>query len=310
MTAVELITMEMESSERFKPGVRAKTIVVAADGSETAIAAFRLASVIASHASASVHVLTVLEPIPPLFPSVEGFVVPPELDRAREDAQRTIVGDQIKPYDAERAWSLDVSIGRPAEAIVSFAREQCADLIILGLNKHGVVGRILGEETAGEVARLSTIPILVAAPQTARLPKRVIVAMGLNPGVMHSLPEIIRIVADNPGISCVHVKPRSESLGIDWVDLDNGYELAIKARFREIEIDLDAAHMRADLVVLNGDATRELVEFAEYSKAELLIVGVKRRQGKARAIGGRMAARILRHATCSILILPDGESLQ
>ena len=310
MTAVEMMTMEMESSPRFKPEVKAKTIVVAADGSETAIAAFKVASMISSRAAASVHVLTVLEPMPVLFPSVEGFVIPPELDRAREEAQRTIVGDQIKRYDAQRTWSLDVSIGHPAEGIVSFAQEQGADLIILGLNKHGLVGRMLGEETACEVARLSSIPILVAAPETARLPKRVMVAMGLHRGGMQSFPQVLRIVADNPGISCVHVKPRQESLGIDWVDLDSDYELAMKERFREIEADLDAAHMRADLVVLNGDPTRELVEFAEYSKAELLVVGIKRRQGKARAIGGRMAARMLRHATCSILILPDAQPLQ
>jgi len=103
----------------------------------------------------------------------------------------------------------------------------------------------------------------------------------------------------------VHVKPRSEFMGIDWAEFDSEYELAMKERFREIEENLEAANMRADLVVLNGDASRELAEFADYSKAELIIVGIRRRSGKSRAIGGRMAVRVLRSAPCSILVLPD-----
>jgi nucleotide-binding universal stress UspA family protein len=305
MTAVEMITRELEMPPRFKPEMKTKSIIVATDGSETALSAFRTAAMIASRLSANIHVLTVLEPMPAMFPAVEGIIMPPELDRSREEAQRAIVAEQIKAFDAGRTWTLDVSAGRPAEVIVSFAREQEADLIILGMNRHGLMGRILGEETAGEVARISSTPILVASPQMTRLPKRVIVAMGLNAGAMPSVPEVLSIIGDGPSISCVHVKPRSEFLGIDWAEFDSDYELAMKERFREIEDNLEAANMRADLVVLNGDAARELTQFAEYSKAELLVVGVKRRRGKARAIGGRMAARMLRSSPCSILVLPD-----
>jgi hypothetical protein len=57
--------------------------------------------------------------------------------------------------------------------------------------------------------------------------------------------------------------------------------------------------------VLHGDPAPELADFAVYSKAELIIVGVKRRRGRARAIGGRMASRLMRSASCSVLVLPD-----
>jgi nucleotide-binding universal stress UspA family protein len=305
MTAAEMITSEMEKKPRLTPEVKTKSIVVATDGSDTALAAFNVAAMITGKMSADVHVLTVLEPMPLLFPSVEGMIVPPELDRSREEAQRTIVIGQIKTYDPARAWTLDVSIGRPAEAIVSFAQEQNADLIILGMNKHGLVGRILGEETAGEVARLSSVPLLIAAPQMNRLPKRVLIAIGLNADGMQSAPEVIRMITEAPSVSCVHVRPRSEFLGVDWAEFDNEYELAMKERFREVENNLEAANLRGDLVVLNGDATRELTEFITYSKVELLVVGVKRRRGRSRAIGGRMAARLIRGVSCSVLVIPD-----
>ena len=305
MTAVEMITSEMEKKPRLASDVKTKSIVVATDGSDTALAAFSVAAMITEKMSADVHVLTVLEPMPLLFPSVEGMVVPPELDRSREEAQRTIAIDQIRKYDPAGAWTLDVSVGRPAEAIVSFAREQDADLIILGMNKHGLVGRILGEETAAEVARLSSVPLLIAAPQMNRLPKRVLIAIGLNADGMQSAPDVIRMITEAPSVSCVHVRPRSEFMGVDWAEFDNEYELAMKERFREVENNLEAANLRGDLVVLNGDPTRELTEFITYSKVELLVVGVKRRSGRARAIGGRMATRLLRGVSCSVLVIPD-----
>jgi nucleotide-binding universal stress UspA family protein len=305
MTAVDMITSEMEKKPRLTPDAKTKSIVVATDGSDTALSAFSVAAMLTGKMSANVHVLTVLEPMPILFPSVEGMVVPPELDRSREEAQRTIAIEQIKTYDPVRAWTLDVSVGRPAEAIVSFAQEQNADLIILGMNKHGLVGRILGEETACEVARLSSIPLLIAAPQMKRLPKRVLIAIGLNADGMQSAPEVIRMITEAPSVSCVHVRPRSEFMGVDWAEFDNEYELAMKERFREVESNLEVANLRGDLVVLNGDTARELTEFITYSKVELLVVGVKRRRGRARAIGGRMATRLIRGSSCSVLVIPD-----
>lgn len=305
MTAVEMMTSELVTSPKLTPEVKIKSIVVATDGSDTALAAFGAARLIGGKTQSAVHVLTVLEPMPAMFPSVDGMIMSPELDKAREEAQRAVVVAQIKEYDPSTSWTLDIAMGRPAEAIVSFAREQDADLIILGMNKHGLVGRILGEETASEVARLSSAPLLIASPDMTRLPKRVIVAMALNSDGMRAAPAILDALTEEPAISCVHVKPRSEFMGIDWAEFDSEYELSMNDRFREIEKSFATANLRPDLVVLHGEASRELPDFAVYSKAELLVVGVRRRRGRRRAVGGRMATRIMRSAACSVLVLPD-----
>jgi nucleotide-binding universal stress UspA family protein len=305
MTAIEMITHEMETKPKLTPTTKSSSIIVATDGSEASLAAFNAAQIIAKKTPADVHVLTVLEPLPAMFPTVEGMIISPELDKSREEAQRAIVGDQIARFGEARPWTLDVSIGRPAEAIARFAEEAEADLIILGMNKHGLVGRMLGEETAGEVARLSATPILIASPQMERLPRRIIISMALNRGAMKAAPKTVPLISDEPTISCVHVKPRSEFMGIDWAEFDSEYELVMKDRFQELNNDLATADLRADLVVLHGDPAPELADFAVYSKAELIIVGVKRRRGRARAIGGRMASRLMRSASCSVLVLPD-----
>jgi len=303
MTAVEMITRELDICS-IAPQKETLSIVVASDGSDMSIAAFKAASLISARHAANIRVVSVLEPMPAMFPSIEGMIIPPEIDQSREEAQRTIVTDQMMAYDPASEWTLDVKTGRAADTIVEYATEQKADLIIVGLNKHGFVGRVLGEETAMEIARLSTIPLLVASPNMKRLPHRVMIAMNLRAEGLQCAPEAVAVLADTPSISCVHVKPRSEFLGIDWAEFDNDYELAMRERFHVLEKAFNNVNLRPDLVVLHGDVTTELTDFADYSKAELLVVGIRRRQGRARALSGRMATRVLRFAECSVLIVP------
>lgn len=305
MTAVELMTMDMDEKPIVASDPRVKSIVVATDGSDSAIAAFNAAKLIRARNGANVHVLSVLEPAPMMIPMSEGMLLPPDFEKSRESAQRAIVRDQISRFDPAGQWTMDLGFGRPAEVIVSFAHEQEADLIIVGANKHGVLGRILGEETAMEIARLSDAPLLVASPDMTRLPQRVIVAMDLNSHGMQFAPRALESIGDTHSITCVHVQPRSEFMGINWAEFDSEYELVMKDRFAALEKAFAAVNIRPDLVVLHGDPTHELTSFAEYSKAELLVVGVKRRRGHSRAVGGRMAARMIRQNRCSVLIVPN-----
>jgi nucleotide-binding universal stress UspA family protein len=305
MTAVEMITTELEAVPRELPQKTIRSIVVATDGSENALAAFQAAGLISGRSGATVHVLSVLEPLPMMFTGAEGMILlPPDFYKTREDAQREIVLKQTASYDPAKKWTMSLRVGRIAETIVSFAHENKADIIIVGANKHGVVGRIFGEETAMEIARLSDVPLLVAWPGMKRLPRRVVVAMDLEPDGLQCAPESLAGLADTPSISCAHVKPRAEYLGIDWASYDGEYEVAMRERFKILEKEKSAVRLRPDLIVLHGDPARELTDFAEYCKAELLVVGVRRRLGRARSVGGRIAARVIRHAPCSVLVVP------
>jgi nucleotide-binding universal stress UspA family protein len=306
MTAVEIITTGLEEkAAALAPYAGLKSIVVATDGSDSALPAFKTASLIQEHTGAEVHVLSVIELLSTLIPSPEGLLLSPEFDKARRDAQRAIVDQQVKQFADANKWTVDIKLGRPGETIATFAREEKADVIIVGSNKHGTWGRILGEETAAEIARLSSVPLFVASPGIERLPRRVLVAMDLNPEGMQCAPQVLSWLTEKQSISCVHVMPRSEFLGIDWTEFDSDYELAMRERFNCLNKEMRRFDLKPELVVLHGDAAHELTDFASYAKAELVVVGVKRRSGRARAVGGRMAGRILRQAECSVLIVPN-----
>jgi nucleotide-binding universal stress UspA family protein len=305
MTAVEMITSGMDERKASNSVNPVKSIVIATDGSDSAIAAFQTASLITARSAATVHVLSVLEPLPTMFTASDGMVLlPPDFYQARNDEQRAIVKEQTAPFDPRGKWTMNLRVGRPADSIVTFAHQTKADLIIVGANKHGMVGRFFGEETAMEVARLSDVPLLVASPSMKRLPKRVVVAMDLEEDGLQCAPEAIEMLADARSISCAHVKPRAEFLGIDWASYDSGYELAMRERFKTLEKELGEVRLRPDLIVLHGDPSRELYDYASHCKAELVVVGIKRRGGRARAVGGRIASNVIRHADCSVLVVP------
>lgn len=305
MTAVETITMEMEERLPSVVDEHTKSIVVATDGSDSALPAFRAAKLIAARTLATVHVVSVLEPLPTMLTASEGMVMlPGDFHQIREDTQRLLVKSQIEAFDDNASWSVSLRVGRPAESIVGFANLHKADLIIVGMNKHGIAGRLFGEETAIDVARLSDIPLLVASPAMKRLPKRVVVGMDLESDGLQYAPKAVGMLADTPSISCAHVKPRAELLGVDWASYDGEYDLAMRERYKELQREMESAHLRPDLVVLHGDSARELSDFADFSRAELLVVGIKRRRGRVRALGGRIASRVIRRAMCSVLLLP------
>ena len=304
MTAVEMITREIDEEMSVSP-TKTKPIVIATDGSDAALAAFRAAMFISKRTGADVRVISVLEPLPLMLPPVEGIVSPPRWDEIRERGQRDMVQAQLKTFESGSPWPVDVVFGKPCEAIASYAREHDSSLIIIGANKHGMLGRLLGEETAVDISRLSDVPLLIAAPNMSRLPKRIIVGMDLDPDGMQMTAKTLAMVTDTPSVSCVHVQPRDEFLGVDWAQYDKEYQFATSERFAVVEKSLSSSGLRPDFIQLHGDPAKEIVDFSAYSKAELIVVGIKRKFGKSRAIGGRTARRIIRNAGCSVMIVPN-----
>ncbi len=215
---LEMTTGTAPKPSLTKPRSKIPSLVVATDGSDSSIPAFRAAQLIMAASEAQVHVISVLERLPVVMPLPDMMLLTTDDDTSRVEAQRALVREQLAKFDPDGEWSMGMEFGRPGEAIASIARERNADLIIMGMNKHGLWDRFFGEETAMEIARLTEVPLLIATPEMKRLPLRVIVAMDLNTGGLR--------------------------------------------------------------------------------------VGINRRLGRSRAIGGRMAAKMVRRSECSLLIVP------
>ncbi len=144
----------------------AKTIVVGYDGREPAERALdrAIAEAKATHA----HLLIVAVEAVPLDPDIPANfgtlddipppaaapVEPPEirveLAEATKKAKRAGV-------HADSIWT----IGQPADTIVAVARDQRAELIVLGSHHHSLLGRLFGQDVAAAVKHEAGCDVLV-----------------------------------------------------------------------------------------------------------------------------------------------------
>ena len=291
--------------KRVSPS-RVPRILVATDGSETSRAAYTAAELIAVSHQARVHVLSVLELFPAIAPPSGTPIVASGIDRFREDALRTDMAEQLLYRGRLAKWTTEIRFGKPPAVIAQVANERNADLIIIGASRHGIVDRLLGEETATHLAKLVTRPLLVAAPSMSRLPKRVIVALDLAPANRPALVRALEILGSPEGITCLHVEPRSEALGVDWAELDGEYRAEVERAFGKVNAALTfLPRVQSELVIMHGEVAREINEFADSVKAEMIVLGVKRRGPLSVARGGGIAMRVMRAARCSVLLVSN-----
>src|SRR5688572_12351118 len=294
---------------------RAK-VLVATDGSENSRPAYVAAELIAERFRTRVHVLSVLEPTPTVVPAPGGMIlsvgaetiISAKTDRSREDALRIDMVEQLLKIGRLAKWSTEIRVGSPATVIAEVAKEREIDLIIVGANHHGMVDRLMGEETAAHLARHVKCPVLIASPSIERLPERVVVALDLEPTNRKTLLRSLEILGCPESLSALHVTPRFEALGVDWAEFDDEYRADVASVYAEISAALaELPKIHPELVVLHGDVAREIDEFAKGAKAELIVVGVKHRGPLSIGRGG-IAMKVTRAAQCSVLLVPRPEA--
>ena len=110
-----------------------------------------------------------------------------------------------------RRWSTEILVGNPATVIAEVAKEREADLIVIGAGRHGMVDRLIGEETASNLAKVLQRPFLIASPTLARLPERAVIALDLDRADRTALLRTLELLGTPENVSVLHVKPRSES---------------------------------------------------------------------------------------------------
>lgn len=146
---------------------RFATVLVATDGTDDSDGAVEAAVDLAHDTGARLLVLSVV----PEGASDEaeegdgarGEREPPPRDGDSEIAQAAERANSIVDHAIE--WGLDAAPiiweGDPAQAILAAAESESADIIVIGSNARGGVGRILLGSVSDAVIRNATVPVMV-----------------------------------------------------------------------------------------------------------------------------------------------------
>ena len=136
-------------------------ILVPTDGSQTAKKALRSAVQVARQNDADLHVLHVIDEVPPT--RNPGMLE--EKQKQQQEEAEQLVEDALSKVDTgEIRVHQAVRHGRPDEALLEYAEELDIDLVIMGRHGRSSLDRWLLGSTTERVLRSSSLPVLVIPP--------------------------------------------------------------------------------------------------------------------------------------------------
>ena len=289
----------------------AATILVGVDRLERSLDAVALARALAGASGANVLVANV-------FPHHYELGRGPDLGYRRaleRDADRTArrTADELGSLDAERVATATVAAASPADGLQRLARQRRAALVIVGSSRVDSMGRVLPGSTGERLLRHAPCPVAVvpkgyrehglrqigvaydgsAAAEAALRGAvgvaqasgaelrviRVIDALAYGAPAMTGLPSYIRARGQIERHAREHLEDTVGGLPDD---------IATEAK------------------LLAGDPAHELA--AQSSTLDLLITGSRRHRPFGTVLLGAVTGRVLRLATCPVVVIPRGAS--
>lgn len=284
-----------------------RKVVVGFDSRDEALAALRLAQALATASKADLHVAVVLpRGRIPFEWAVSGVWLADELsEQLFEAAERELGGG-----DFARA-ALDGGLGgrSAARALFEYARDQEAELIVVGSSHRGPVGRVL-PGSVGE-SLLSSAPCAIAiAPRgfaDGELVHHGVIGIGFEGGEESELALAeAREWASLLGarLRVITVVPELAELAIQAPRF-NELNGRLRAEYQEI---LDGAlaqlgdTIETEPVLEKGIPAQVLAEQGE--TLDLLVLGSRGYGPLRAALVGAVSAKVMRTAPCPVLITP------
>lgn len=280
------------------PSVRLRTAVVAVDG--TPASDMALATLIAwgAREGTTLHLASVMEPIPRPWDSHAGSHLDLETDLQRtiREVLRTradTIEDSGLPHEDH------LLSGHPATVIVGLARDLNADLIAMGSSSRHGLDRILLGSVSAEVQAHATVPVLITKDERAKAPRRILVAVDGSERSLHAAAWAL-FLADELGaeVTVAHVaegprhRPKEETLTFDeWTD-----------RVRDTFPPVVVGGSPVRLELRAGDPRDLVLDLARSGAYDLVCLGARGLTAPMALLLGSVSRKVSHEAPCSILI--------
>lgn len=285
--------------------LRIRTILVPTDYSTVARRAYDHARYIAERYAADLHLLHVGEQAEP---GVSERMVPSA--SLTETGAGKPAGHRIR-----RAHRKGASV--PA-AILAYAEEIDADLIVLGTQGRSGARRIVLGSTAEEVVTNAPCPVLTVRAGGTSVPgmevRHLLVAVDFS-SVSHVLVRHAQELAAayDADLDLLHVIEEPAPSAFYRVDEFQSRVPAAATRARQALIELaggGATVVSTRYHVLVGRPARDILDFAEAQDTDLILLGVGHVRGDRFGLLGGVAEQVVRRAPCLVATLrEDGKHL-
>ena len=293
-----------------------KNILVPVDFSDLSIQAVDAANKLAKRFGGNVHLVHVFDeyysagfdvsPAGPIGPIVYPSNIAGEIRTKRSrDLTKIAARFGIAPTN------VCLRDGMPAfDEICRLAQEISTDLIVMPTHGRTGLKHVLVGSTAERVVQHSPCPVFIYRKAAARIDK-IIVPVDFSVPSFHALKEAIAIAGRTAAkIIVLHVVEldlgfpparfgvvgRTEIVGA-WT---NVAALEMSSFVRETKF----GNVKFDTRIEVGTPVVRLCHLAEEEKADLIVTATHGRTGLKHMLMGSVAEKIVRHAPCSVLVVP------
>jgi nucleotide-binding universal stress UspA family protein len=301
-------------------------ILVPVDFSYHATGAMHLAMYLANRWRAAITVLHV-DPLPGVGTvAIEPIYIAPQVFEglhaehdARVETHLEELRNEFLPLAAEGVTiETERRRGEATSGILEFAEQWQTDLIVMGSQGVSGLSQMVLGSTADRVSRVAPCPVLIAgraddAGDEPRRFTRVLVAVDYSEFTAPVAGAAAAVVEPTGVLELVHIwnppylSALNASLGGDRPDLLAMIEEARRAQAEDIvslSADLALDHANIDHFVGSGEPALALLERAEETSADLIVLGAHSRSNLSEHMLGTVADRVLRYAQIPVLLCP------
>jgi nucleotide-binding universal stress UspA family protein len=279
-----------------------KSIVLATHGGVSSDGAALAASLLAARLHVPLIPLVVYAPLPVMDYGFGASYVPsPEDEAAVEGALVASMTDQLRRCGVSSPPPT-MRTGIVPQEIAATARALGAGLIVTGLGPHSIVDRALGGETALHLAQDAMAPVLAMPASAPAIPRRVIAAIDFSATSVLAARTAASWLRAGDELHLVSVapKPHRSDRAVPAIQ-------PVVDRLAKIGEELGVAPgVRVEATVVFGDPARALLDHAQRIDADLIALGSHGYSAVKRLVLGSVASKIIRVATCAVLVAPIG----
>jgi nucleotide-binding universal stress UspA family protein len=296
------------------PRVRIGSILCPTDFSEPSARAFSHAVALSRWYDSEITLLHVLPRVPVLYggfvPVEQDFPLGPEVRRIATEEMETFV----RPArDAGARTQILIEEGDPVRDILRRAREQKADLLVLGTHGRSGFDRwVLGSVTE-KVLRKAACPVLTVPPARDGAPttavfRQILCAIDFSASSARSLDFALSLAQESDArLTLLHVV---DAPAVDEIR-DSGFvttsdhlaslEKRAADRLRAAVTDEVRNWCRPEEKVVSGKPWREILRVAAEAQADLIVMGVQGRHPVDLMLFGSTTHHVVREAACPVL---------
>jgi nucleotide-binding universal stress UspA family protein len=288
-----------------------RTILLAADFSDSSRDAFRVACSLARADRTRIIVLNVLEPKydaePPVYvgqQTVHYRVL--VRDPSEHECLKNRLGETYMP-DQPMDVHFQTAEGDTAEEILRSSEAIGCDLIVMGTHGRQGLDRLLAGSIAETVLRKAVCPVLALRRQKGPgpdVPIRVILHPTDFSDRSGASLDVARLLARDTGAQLILLHVTPPDILLEGTLAAGGDPRGDRDCLEEIRRRMEGPDLKCPVQARldHGEPAAEILRAADEVRADLIVMGTHGRSGLNRMLMGSVAEAVLRAAACPVLI--------